>query len=302
MEALNEFEEQDGSDDELPSLSTCFKVSPPAEKQVESGGVIKRQMEETESDTDFESLKLPVKKKVVKEDNLKKGQLVLAKSIKEHRYHPGRIVNMKYSRGKFRYEVEYWYDKTYHHDRAQLMTPDDEDFDKAVIVEAAVDEENGNEDIEDDELRRRIIKLEPLLRQIYDGKVKSDRYDDFLAGGKRKISLDSRTGRGPFSTARYHFIGRVLNELFADKATWDRGSDENTTRDVSQPTFLQALNLVNLVLLPETVIRLIMEDNGCLYRDAEDIMYNGSWVSHLISLHQMAVDKANRNSQRSSKA
>lgn len=151
---------------------------------------------------------------------------------------------------------------------------------------------------DDPDLRARILDLIPALRHVLSGQdPHAWRLADFRRGGAARRLLAQNIGQGPLDNDEYRFVLRVLRETFVPEAKEERargrgreemggerkgvdfGNIDGEGRldehwDSLSPTM--KLIIVSDVLLPETIIRLIMdEENVSDYGEAERRMLDG---------------------------
>ncbi|CAG8494913.1 13829_t:CDS:2 [Acaulospora colombiana] len=139
---------------------------------------------------------------------------------------------------------------------------------------------------------------------------KAWRYQHFIEGGKKRSLLAENVSPGPFDSNEFNMIMNVLISMFAPRIaksinnlmiSTHKNREANTLKrskemprqdDEARSTFnsysddLQ-LRFINDVLLPETIIRLIMEYDGIDYEAADNKMLTGykeeRWVENLMA-------------------
>jgi len=129
------------------------------------------------------------------------------------------------------------------------------------------------------------------------------RYQHFIEGGKARRRLAASVSHGPFALSEIGFIAKLLRAMFVPEVaasidaktnSKDFPSTVTTQIDKSSPfhEFSNELKLrfVHDVLVPETIIRLIMDHEEVSYEEAEHMMLHGyeevGWVETLLSTRE----------------
>ncbi|CAG8451604.1 10765_t:CDS:2 [Dentiscutata heterogama] len=165
----------------------------------------------------------------------------------------------------------------------------------------------------DQELIDQVHDLEDILYRVLTGSEESAwRYRDFIEGGKKRNQLAKKVSPGPFSLSEFAMIAKVLRGMFIPEVaeSIDRhekisspkkrkgcnGGDLNGQKSIKIPDnsiFYKyskdlKLRFVSDVLLPEVIIRLIMDDEGIDYDSADEQMLTGyddsKWVENLMAV------------------
>ncbi|CAG8740231.1 14307_t:CDS:2, partial [Acaulospora morrowiae] len=190
--------------------------------------------------------------------------------------------------------------------RKEFYTRYEEEFQTCQLGEFIMDEDEEDQNHNDPELIKKVHNLEDELYQVLIGMDESAwRYKHFVEGGKKRRLLAHKVSAGPYNKNEYTMVARVLRGMFVPKVaeSIDRNkviSSPKKNREVkilrqndgAQPAFYRyseelKLRFVNDVLLPETIIRLIMEKEEIDYETAEDKMLTGNredeWVEDLLA-------------------
>ena len=129
------------------------------------------------------------------------------------------------------------------------------------------------------------------------------RYQHFIEGGKARRRLAASVSHGPFALSEIGFIAKLLRAMFVPEVaasidekinSEDLSSTVTSQIDKSSPfhEFSNELKLrfVHDVLVPETIIRLIMDHEEVSYEKAEHMMVHGyeevGWVETLLSARE----------------
>ncbi|KAG9291571.1 hypothetical protein G9A89_021990 [Geosiphon pyriformis] len=243
------------------------------------------------------------------------GELVLVRSTLHRRivkYYPGRIEAFI---EPDKYEIEYC-DKSHKIcGRKDFFTSMDSEFTTCELGEWEQEKEDPNYD--DPSVRERVQQLRPILERVAIGKEQlSWRYNDFVEGGKSRRLLAENVGRGPFDLNEFGLIFRILRAMFVPEVTQSIVKASAPTHNRfkrkrplpasynSHPSIILSSNepgipflsyssdlklrFVNDVLIPETIIRLIMDQEHVSYKDADALMLNGyeevGWVDRIMAI------------------
>ncbi|CAG8530926.1 13175_t:CDS:2 [Acaulospora morrowiae] len=278
-------------DDELPSedlaIRKIVESSPFKRRKITKGKttrVIDLSGQEFCKD---ESLKIP-------------GEPVLACVNKK--YYPAQIIC--YTEPD-KYRVRLCYGWLRWISRKEFYTRYEEEF-QTCQLGAIHMEDDEDQNHNDPELIKKVHNLEGKLYQVLIGMDESAwRYKHFVEGGKKRRLLAHKVSAGPYNKSEYTMVARVLRGMFVPKVaeSIDRNnviSSPKKNREVkiflqndgTQPAFYRyseelKLRFVNDVLLPEAIIRLIMEKEEINYEAAEDKMLTGNseeeWVEDLLA-------------------
>ncbi|CAG8571408.1 4886_t:CDS:2 [Diversispora eburnea] len=230
------------------------------------------------------------------------GEPILA-MVKKY-YYPARILDyIKYDK----YKVKLCYGYTRVIPRNKFYTRYEKEFQTCELGEISMAPEDP--DYHDPKLIETICKKEEILYKVLTGNEKSAwRYDRFIEGGKSRALLAKKISQGPFNLSEYNMIAKVLRGMFIpevaktiDRKPIVRGckmiSEASTSIFYNYSKDLQ-LRFLNDVMLPEVIIRLIMDDEGVDYEGADNkmLMEYGEerWVEDLLaerSSFQMGREK-----------
>ncbi|CAG8839110.1 18761_t:CDS:1, partial [Racocetra persica] len=142
------------------------------------------------------------------------------------------------------------------------------------------------------------------------------RYRDFIEGGKKRNQLAKKVSPGPFSLSEFGMIAKVLRSMFIPEIAEsidrqekivspkkrkrvDRGFENNlnelptsSKKTPENSIFYNyskdlKLRFIGDVLLPEVIIRLIMDEEEIDYDSADQRMLTGyddsKWVENLMA-------------------
>lgn len=140
------------------------------------------------------------------------------------------------------------------------------------------DEEDDEEEFHDEMLASLLESLTEGLDAIAQGECPECwRFQEFKAGGRRRRMLSQQVRPGIFTKQQFYFISRYLREKYCPD------SEDKKEKTGS----LEQISLITLVLLPETVIRLIERMEMCSREQAEALMMDSDscgkqWVYDIL--------------------
>lgn len=264
----DELEEYE-SDEDLPSFLTILSKSP------------KRSQDEL-SDSSFRSESSQISantrerrsKKRTQNFQINIGDHVLAYWIDSHSYFPARVLDIRRKVESNQYRIEYSDGSKKWLGLSSLISQQDPYFFRARLADNAYDCNTVLTTYYDPVLEIQVMKLEDKIIKIYSGEFKSERYEDYIAGGKRKKSLPERSGRGPFDASQHFFIAKCIQKIINEKT------------DCVYNDEFKDIDIITAVVLPETIKLLIMEREGCNGVDAENKLMEEHWAVKLLSLRE----------------
>ncbi|CAG8683287.1 22418_t:CDS:2, partial [Gigaspora margarita] len=153
----------------------------------------------------------------------------------------------------------------------------------------------------DQDLINKVHDLEDILYRVLTGNEESAwRYRDFIEGGKKRNQLAKKVSPGPFSLSEFTMIAKVLRGMFIPEVAESIDRHEK----ISSPKKRKSskipensifynyskdlkLRFISDVLLPEVIIRLIMNHEEIDYDSADEQMLTGyedfKWVENLMA-------------------
>lgn len=165
---------------------------------------------------------------------------------------------------------------------------------------------------DDENIHERIARILPYLQSVVNGQSNlSWRYTHFVQGGTPRANLAQKVSRGPYSLNEFILILHILRSIFVPDApqlvtTTQTVSIASGSRFEQYSTDMQ-LRFVGDVLLAETIIQFIMQDQNITYQKAESEMldnekYDDDWVNALMTRRQICLfGKENLNEKRNRK-
>ncbi|KAL1915098.1 uncharacterized protein VTP21DRAFT_7579 [Calcarisporiella thermophila] len=218
------------------------------------------------------------------------GELVLAIWDSDKRFYPA-IVEERTTSGKYRIRFYSNHKRTLA--REKFYTMFEEGFQTCQLGDIDDLETDGSE-IENAELEASINDILPELRSILAGKMPSWRLEEFRQGGKKAWSrLAQSVSQGQFSNQEYALVRRMLQyDLIS--------SVPDQLSEVRQP--VERAQLIDAVLVPEAIIRLLMREHDIDYTEAEERMLSESgdsrWAERILAARNAFLMGNERISER----
>ncbi len=136
------------------------------------------------------------------------------------------------------------------------------------------------------------------LKHIHEGlDSSSDRYRDFIAGGKSRKALAHRVNRGPLQNDEYQYLTHRLHDIFVRSSQINMGDERQTASMNESSRRIWTTQLVQAVLLAEAVIRIIQSRDACSYSDAEHKMMSGQheddWLLRFLAERALPIMSQN---------
>ncbi|KAK9766833.1 hypothetical protein K7432_003796 [Basidiobolus ranarum] len=228
------------------------------------------------------------------------GELCLAYLSSCHSYFPGKVISYKRPN---KYRVQIYDGQRRVLSRSDFFTIYEPEFQTCPLGDFALEREDP--DYENTPLRREVVSHEiDLIRIICGGDENSWRYDKFFRSLRERRILAHYISRGPFGINEFHFISRVLKQMFTEQRTADPEEEASygfdfisveqlhLNSDLLNPKILQ--QFCDDVLLPEVIIRMIMTRENIEYREAEQEMLHGymdsRWVEQVMAARHSFAD------------
>ncbi|ORX92970.1 hypothetical protein K493DRAFT_39414 [Basidiobolus meristosporus CBS 931.73] len=230
------------------------------------------------------------------------GELCLAYLKSNRSYFPGKIISYKRP-NKYKAQLYDGQRKTL--SRNEFFTIYEPEFQTCPLGDFTLEKEDP--EYENPSLRRQVMSYEDDLIRIMCGDDKNSwRYDKFFRSLRERRTLAHYISRGPFGINDFHFISRVVKQMFLEQYDIEgdlmssEGLDFMEVKvkhlaihpDLSNPKILQLF--CDDVLHPEVIIRLIMAREKSDYGEAEQAMLHGyidsRWVEQVMAARHSFVD------------
>ncbi|KAF0408177.1 hypothetical protein F8M41_008592 [Gigaspora margarita] len=222
------------------------------------------------------------------------GEPVLAWSLKK--YYPAKIIDYN---EPDKYKVKFCDGATSVIPRKKFFTRYEDGFQTCQLGDIELEIEDPN--YYDQDLINKVHDLEDILYRVLTGNEESAwRYRDFIEGGKKRNQLAKKVSTGPFSLSEFAMIAKVLRGMFIPEVAESIDRHEK----ISSPKKRKSskipensifynyskdlkLRFISDVLLPEVIIRLIMNHEEIDYDSADEQMLTGyedfKWVENLMA-------------------
>ncbi|ORX90899.1 hypothetical protein K493DRAFT_304524 [Basidiobolus meristosporus CBS 931.73] len=211
-------------------------------------------------------------------------------------YFPGKIISY---RRPNEYTIQAYDGRQHRFARNEFFTIYEAEFQTCPVMQQAsllgdFPLEREDPDYENSHLRRQINSYETDLTRILCGADENCwRYQKFFRSLRERRILAHYISRGPFGVNEFHFISRVLRQMFIERYnSQERVRCSHNSTDLLNPKVLQLF--CDDVLLPEVIIRLIMAREKIGYGEAEQEMLHGymdsRWVDQVMAARNSFID------------